>query len=48
MKPADIFEVAGFGPTLPAESASPVFKTAPVFDAPPVVEEYIIYATPAP
>ena len=44
MKPAEIVEVAGFGPPLPAGSASPVFMTEPVVGAPPVVVEYIFNA----
>ena len=54
MAPAEIVEGVEFGPLLPAESAPPMFATAPMVDPPPVVVEYIQptpvveYVAPAP
>ena len=41
MAPAEIVEGVEFGPPLPAESAPPMFATAPTVEPPPVVVEYI-------
>ena len=52
--PAEIVEVVELGPPLPAESAPPMFATAPAVELPPVVVEYIQptpvdeYVAPAP
>merc|ERR1712136_593623 len=39
--PAEIVEVVEIGAPLPAESAPPMFVTAPALEAPPVVVEYV-------
>ena len=41
MKPAEIIDVAGLEPPLPAESDPPVSVTTPVVAAPPVVVEHV-------
>merc|ERR1712064_220523 len=51
---AEIVEVVEMGAPLPAESAPPMFVTAPVLEAPPAVAEYVQpapvveYVAPAP
>merc|ERR1712064_91906 len=51
---AEIVEVVEMGAPLPAESAPPIFVTAPVLEAPPAVVEYVQpapvveYVAPAP
>merc|ERR1712107_706044 len=51
---AEIVEVVEMGAPLPAESAPPMFVTAPVLEAPPAVVEYVQpapvveYVAPAP
>ena len=50
---SEVVEVVKLGPPLPAESAPPMFVTATVIEAPPVVVEYVQpalvaeYVTPA-
>ena len=54
MSPAEVEEVVELGPPLPAESAPPVFVTAPVVSAPLVVVKCVQlapgveYVAPAP
>merc|ERR1712012_1319198 len=48
--PAEIVEVVEIGAPLPAESAPPMFVTAPVLEAPPVAQPapVVEYVAPAP